>query len=47
MDATVLLIGATDTSVSWSVAAGTGNANIDQTGLLTDTGEVTVTVVYY
>jgi len=45
MSVAVLPIDATDPSVSWSVADGiTGTATIDQTGLLTGTGEGTVIV---
>jgi uncharacterized protein YjdB len=44
MLAAVLPIAAADPSVSWSVAAGTGTATIDENGLLTGTGEGTVIV---
>ena len=44
MSASVLPLAASDPSVAWSVAAGTGTATIDQTGLLTGTGEGTVIV---
>ncbi|PKL13996.1 MAG: hypothetical protein CVV52_03595 [Spirochaetae bacterium HGW-Spirochaetae-8] len=44
MYASVLPITAADTSVSWSVAAGTGTATIDEYGLLTGTGEGSVMV---
>ena len=44
MSASVLPLAAADPSVSWSVAAGTGMATIDQFGLLAGTGEGTVVV---
>ncbi|MEA5031110.1 MAG: Ig-like domain-containing protein, partial [Sphaerochaeta sp.] len=37
MTADILPTGATDTSVTWSVVAGTGTATISTTGLLTAT----------
>jgi PGF-pre-PGF domain-containing protein len=44
MSASVLPLDATDPSVTWSVTAGTGTATINETGLLTATGDGTVTV---
>ena len=45
MNATVLPANATNTAVTWSVASGTGSANIDSvTGMLTPTSVGTVTV---
>ena len=44
MSAAVLPANATDPSVAWSVAAGTGTATINSTGVLTGTGDGTVTV---
>ncbi|UOM51952.1 ice-binding family protein [Sphaerochaeta associata] len=44
MSAAVLPSDATDKSVAWTVAAGTGTATISETGLLTATGMGTVTV---
>lgn len=44
MSAAVLPVDATDPSVSWSVAAGTGTATINATGLLLGTGVGNVTV---
>jgi len=44
MSAAVLPLDATDASVTWSVASGTGTATISTTGLLTATGAGTVVV---
>ena len=44
MSAAELPVDATDSSVTWSVVAGTGTATISATGLLTGTGMGTVTV---
>jgi len=45
MSATVTPDNATDNTVTWSVTNGTGSATIDSNGLLTGTGNGTVTVI--
>jgi hypothetical protein len=45
MNASVLPVDATDSSVTWSVSDGTGSAAIDSSGLVTGTGVGTVTVI--